>query len=527
VSATNSPVVTVLVSTYNHERYIEQALTSVVEQETSFPFQVVVIEDCSTDGTRDLVRAFAVRHSEQVRLALAPVNENSNRIFATEWGSCASEYVAILDGDDYWTSPEKLQRQVEVMEGRPEYSFCFHDVTVISEGMSYVWQGRFTEGFGDGARVRTLTWLDPSLEPEEGFELGRKRTINPRELWAGCFVPGCSPLARRRLLPELPRAFVDIEFGDWALYLLLAEHGPILYLDEVLGAYRVHAGGLWSGLSRETQHRHVVTFFEQMLEVLPGEESAIKRELQRHHRLADAEHRRALRWRCIADALASPVATVDSLDAVLTSHLPPDSTLIWAEPALRPAGLNRRLLFFPPSGAAAWKPLAVGPRGRKDVPWIAPGFAYEFRLHRDDEPDVELAALTVVADRAAPGPAVGAASAESGDQPAEVAYLLAAANPANAQGTHAGTEILWSTGNGAAGTVTVASYSLAEGMPTNDEEAIAILERLRAEGGEFIFIARSCLSWLELYQGLEHYLTTQYALVLEDPSIGRLYDLRR
>src|SRR5262245_33635756 len=105
------PLVTVIVTTYNHERFIEQALASVIQQKTTFPYDVVVIEDCSTDRTPELFRDFAASYSNQVRLALAPVNENSNRLFAETWASCGSEFVATLDGDDYWSSPEKLQKQ--------------------------------------------------------------------------------------------------------------------------------------------------------------------------------------------------------------------------------------------------------------------------------------------------------------------------------------------------------------------------------------------------------------------------------
>jgi hypothetical protein len=523
VTAFELPLVTLIVTTYNHERYIEQALTSVVEQKTSFPFEVVVIEDCSTDRTREIVQAFAARHPQKARLALAPANGNYNRLFAEEWTSCTSEYVATLDGDDYWTSPEKLQRQVEIMESRPEYSFCFHDVDVVSEGMSYVWEGRFTEGFGDGVRLRTLAWLDRAPGRAPGAKPGQKRTIDTGALWAGCFVPGCSPLLRRRFLPELPRGFGEIVFSDWALYLLIGQHGPIMYLDEVLGAYRVHGAGMWSGVSREGQHQQVARFFERMLDFLPANEHVIRSQIERHRSLAEAERRRVLRHRCLEQGLAS-ARDADALESGLAGHVPPGSALIWTEPALRPVGLNHELLFFPTSAPHSWNVFGVGPQGQRSAPWIAPGYAYEFRLQRQDGP--ELGALTVIADRAAPGPTVVADPAEGRDQP-EGVFLIAAPNPAKAQGTHAGTEISWSTGNGSAGTVLVASYPLEEGLPADDADAVATLERLRARGGEFMLIAPVCAWWLEAYPGLDKHLSAYYRLLLDDQLVGKLYDLRR
>src|SRR3954468_19563021 len=117
------PLLTVLMTTYDHEEFVEQALQSVVEQKTQFPFRLVVIEDCSNDRTRRVVESFASEHPGVVRLAANETNENSNRRFAAEWAACGSPYVALLDGDDYWTAEDKLQRQVALLESRPECSF--------------------------------------------------------------------------------------------------------------------------------------------------------------------------------------------------------------------------------------------------------------------------------------------------------------------------------------------------------------------------------------------------------------------
>jgi glycosyltransferase involved in cell wall biosynthesis len=524
VSGSETPLVTVIVTAYNHERYVEQALTSVLEQETSFPLEVVVIEDCSTDGTRALVQELAAQHPDKVRLALAPTNENSNRLFAEVWATCGSEYVATLDGDDYWTSPAKLQAQVDVMAARPEYVLCFHDVTVVTEGMSYVWEGRFTEGFGDGARVRSLGWLEATLDRGRGDGHGARRTIDPRRLWAGCFVPGCSPLLRRTFLPELPQGFIDIEFGDWALYLLIGEQGPIIYIDEDFGVYRVHPDGLWSGLARETQHERVVVFFERMLELMPRQESVIREELGRHRQLAEAQWRRAVRRACIEKGLTRPPAR-PALDEALEEHAPADSVVVWLEPALRPVGMPRDLLLLPPPSPRLWEVFGRGPQGSRVADWIAPGFGYEFRLALDGM-DEEIDALTVVADRASPGPAVVDEAKEHGENPDRRRFLLADPNPASPKGTHGTTEISWSTGNGSSGTVSVASYPLDSGMPAGDDEAIAWLEQLRVEGGEFLLVPHPCLAWLDLYPGFERHLVDRYSVVFEQADVGRLYDLR-
>lgn len=86
-----------------------------MEQKTDFPFRLIVIEDCSNDRTRSVLERFASEHEGIVRLALNETNENSNRCFASEWAACGSPYVALLDGDDYWTAQDKLN-------GRSGYS---------------------------------------------------------------------------------------------------------------------------------------------------------------------------------------------------------------------------------------------------------------------------------------------------------------------------------------------------------------------------------------------------------------------
>jgi Glycosyl transferase family 2 len=525
VSGSETPLVTVIVTAYNHERYVEQALISVVEQDTSFPFEVVVIEDCSTDNTREIVQALQARYPEKVRLVLSSENGSYNRLFATQWAASSAEYVATLDGDDFWTARKKLQRQVEILEARPEYSFCFHDVEVVAEGMSYVWEGRFTEGFGDGVRVRTLAWLDKAPDRVPMTPATPRRTLDAQALWAGCFVPGCSPLLRRSFLPTLPEGFGEIVFSDWALYLLLGQSGPIMYVDEVLGTYRVHNAGMWSGVPRENQHERVATFLERMLDLLPASEPVIRSQIERHLARAQVERRRSQRHRYLAEAVANP-PDASALEAALTDHVPPESALIWVEPALRPAGLRRKLMCFPSPSDRSWQTFGSGAVGQTSAPWIAPGWAYEFRLEQHGDGESELSSLTVIADRAAPGPSVESNSSPRQNPPGEGAYLLADPNPGRAAGTHANTDVCWSTGNGSAGVVLVASYPLEEELPADDSDAVAALEQLRADGGEFMLVASACLGLLELYPGLEQHLSEHYRLLSLDPGLGRLYDLR-
>ncbi len=129
------PKVSVLVITYNHERYIKAALEGVFAQETTFPIEVVISDDASTDGTRSIVGEFAARYPDQVRLSFREKNcgDGGNENFLLGLEMCRGEYIATLDGDDYWTDIGKLQRQADLLDARSDYPLYFHNCKVEYE----------------------------------------------------------------------------------------------------------------------------------------------------------------------------------------------------------------------------------------------------------------------------------------------------------------------------------------------------------------------------------------------------------
>ena len=125
--------VSVLVMTYNHEKFIRQALDSVLMQETNFEYEILISEDCSTDRTRAIVLEFQQAHPEKVQLLLSTQNIHSNEIVVRGIRAAQGEYIALLDGDDYWTSPLKLQKQVDFLDSHPECSMCFHNARIFHQ----------------------------------------------------------------------------------------------------------------------------------------------------------------------------------------------------------------------------------------------------------------------------------------------------------------------------------------------------------------------------------------------------------
>jgi len=220
--------VSVLLITYNHAPFIRQAIEGALRQQANSDFEIVIGEDDSADGTREIVRQYQAEHPEQIRLVL---NERKDVIHVNgratgqwnlinTWRHIRGQYVALLEGDDYWTDPLKLQKQADYLDGHPECSLCFHDVTVVYE------DGSPSHPYPFAARqpVYTLAeFLDRRAVP-----------------------PTCSVMMRHGLFADLPEWFRRISFADQPLFVLCAEHGDLGFLDENMGVYRIHGGGLWS-----------------------------------------------------------------------------------------------------------------------------------------------------------------------------------------------------------------------------------------------------------------------------------------
>lgn len=123
-------VASVAVLTYNHEAYIRQCLDSILAQVVDFPYEIVVVDDCSTDSTRDILREYAQAHSH-IRLFLNPANQGISKNNNLLLSQCEGTYVAMLEGDDYWIDPNKLQRQVDFLNENDEVGFVGAECMIL------------------------------------------------------------------------------------------------------------------------------------------------------------------------------------------------------------------------------------------------------------------------------------------------------------------------------------------------------------------------------------------------------------
>ena len=226
-----SPVLSVLITTYNHEPYIAQALDSVLAQKPGFPIEILIGEDASKDGTAAIVREYAGRYPDRITAFIAGKNEGGHANLSRLLRAARGRFIALLEGDDYWTDESKLRKQVDFLEARPGFSLCFHRMKIINE---------------EGGECQ------PALSNEGDPEVsGLARITKFNYIWTGSVV------FRNGLIEGLPRWVYELPLGDWPLHVLLAEHGQLGLLKDVMGVYRIHPGGVWA--SRPMQFRLIQT----------------------------------------------------------------------------------------------------------------------------------------------------------------------------------------------------------------------------------------------------------------------------
>jgi glycosyltransferase involved in cell wall biosynthesis len=206
--------------TYNHENYIAQAIESVLMQKTFFNYRLMIGEDCSTDGTRKIVSEYAEKYPDKITAFLNETNlglvENAIKIY----NACTAKYIAMLEGDDYWTDPNKLQNQVDFLESNSTYSSIAHQSMVIYE--------------------------NSDREPHLFNILCGDRDFSTGDLIGLRKFHTASFMFRSEIIHKSPEIPNDLTSGDRALFLLCSIYGPIKYFGQKMCVYRKNDTGISS-----------------------------------------------------------------------------------------------------------------------------------------------------------------------------------------------------------------------------------------------------------------------------------------
>ena len=223
------PKVAIFMITYNHEAFIGQAIASVVNQKCDFTYRLFIGEDDSKDNTRTQCQQWAAQHPDKITLLPLVTNmgilKNANRVFEACLSSGA-EYIALLEGDDFWTDERKLQKQVDLLTAHPQAAGSFHN-TVIERK--------------DGSKEIMFPKLKTVIDQEAAIS-----KYSP--FHTSSFIFKSKYYCR-------PEWFDQIDSADLAIYTLYAQYGNLLGIDTCMSQYRLHDGGLTSTASHRN-HFH-------------------------------------------------------------------------------------------------------------------------------------------------------------------------------------------------------------------------------------------------------------------------------
>jgi glycosyltransferase involved in cell wall biosynthesis len=239
---TGTPLVSVHMITYNHEAFIGRAIEGVLNQRTDFKYELVIGEDCSFDATRSECEYYELKFPDIIRLLPSVRNlgmmPNANRVT----NACTGKYIALCEGDDFWTDPEKLQKQVSFLEKNPEYGMVYTDIRTVDS---------------KGDDIEHTLFNSIRKRYSEGYIFN--------ELLKGNFISTCSVVYRKDLIPENAGDNDRYWFVyDYWMWLRIASKCKIHFLNEVTAAYRIHD----NNISRKPGFRDKRKFYYLFLDVL-------------------------------------------------------------------------------------------------------------------------------------------------------------------------------------------------------------------------------------------------------------------
>ncbi len=191
-------------------------------QETSFPFEIIIHDDASTDKTTEIIKEFA-REDSRIKPIFQTENQWSQGIKPSPsfvWPRAKGKYLALCEGDDFWTDPRKLEKQVSFLESNPNFVGCFHNVSIIN-----TFDEKKSLFYNENKKSRT-------------FGISRIICKNP--------IPTLSVIFRKDTF-KVPSDYDKYVVGDWPIHILNAQHGDYYYMNEVMGTYRIHSGGIHQG----------------------------------------------------------------------------------------------------------------------------------------------------------------------------------------------------------------------------------------------------------------------------------------
>lgn len=214
----NKIKVSACIITYNHEDFIRECLDGAINQKVNFEYEIVIGEDYSSDLTKQICIEYAEKYPNLIKFCPREKNLGMIGNWIETIQDCSGNYIAMCEGDDYWTDPLKLQKQVDFLEANPDYVLCFHKIDILKIN------GEIVDDF--------ITEVPENYETIETLARLGNYIHTPSVVF-------------RNIIKEFPFEFSQSPIGDYFLYMMLAEHGKLKYLEDKMAIYR-EGVGVWS-----------------------------------------------------------------------------------------------------------------------------------------------------------------------------------------------------------------------------------------------------------------------------------------
>jgi len=251
--------------TYNHERYINQAIKSIVNQKTNFPIKLFIGEDYSTDRTRTICLEMKEKYPGKIELILNEKNIGPLRNAANVYDTCIKygKYTAICEGDDYWTDNKKLQKQVDFLEANDDFNISCHRAIYLNE--------------------KNKTFSKPQHPDKTVFTQADIANHN--------LIQSLTAVYRNKAFKELPEAYFKSISGDYFINMMISKTGNIKYLPETMAVYRQQSMGAWQSGSDLYGYKSTLSISDHYLKSSPEQvvKSNLKKNIVRNYiHIADA-----------------------------------------------------------------------------------------------------------------------------------------------------------------------------------------------------------------------------------------------
>jgi len=233
-SGSSEVLLSICCLTYNHANFIEQAIEGFLAQKTDFLYEVLIHDDASTDGTTAIIQSYQARFPEIIKPIIQKENQWSKGLRAVSatynFPRAKGKYIAICEGDDFWTDPYKLQKQVDFLENNPDYVACVHGAHFFDESLSTRVESKFEK-------------------VKEDFDLDLFKIFHE----SGGVYPSCS-IVMRNNPPFYPKDLLIFPSGDLTLIIFLKLKGKILFMKGLWATYRIHPNGVYQGENRSIKN---------------------------------------------------------------------------------------------------------------------------------------------------------------------------------------------------------------------------------------------------------------------------------